>query len=114
MISAKRHAEVLGYQIFEIYQEGGRNSMGSEILNSRSPASMRTTGGGSFGFSEVGSIGADPWSQPYRYKVLSSTGGDQLKVQIWSAGPNRVFETKDQPGVGAETYTGDDVGIILS
>lgn len=114
IISAKRHAEVLGYQIFEIYQQDGRSSRGAEMLTSRSPASLRTTGGDSSGFRETGSIGIDPWSQPYRYKILSAVGGDQLKVQIWSAGSNKIFETQDKPGVGADTYNGDDVGIILS
>lgn len=113
LISAKRHAEVLGYQVFEIYREAGRSSASSEVINSRSPASMRTTGGDSLNFRDAGSIGIDPWGQPYRYKILSAAG-DQLKVQIWSAGPNKAFETRDEPGVGADSYTGDDVGIILS
>jgi type II secretory pathway pseudopilin PulG len=113
IVGARRHAEVLGYQVFEIYNESGRSSAASEVLNSRSPASMRTTGGDSMNFREAGSIGIDPWGQPYRYKILSAAK-DQLKVQIWSAGPNKAFETEDESGVGADSYTGDDVGVILS
>ncbi|MGZ3746828.1 MAG: hypothetical protein ACXWRE_05660 [Pseudobdellovibrionaceae bacterium] len=114
IISAKRQAEVLGYQIFEIYQEERPNSLGSEILNLRSPASMGTTGGSSFSFHEMGRIGKDPWNQPYRYKILNTAAEGHLKVQIWSAGPNKVFETKDLPGVATDSYAGDDVGITLS
>lgn len=113
LINAKRHAEVLGYQVFEIYRESSRVTSTSEIVNSRSPASMRTNGGDSLNFRDAGSIGNDPWGQPYRYKILSASG-DQLKVQIWSAGPNKAFETKDEPGSAADAYVGDDVGIILA
>jgi hypothetical protein len=113
VLNAKRHAEVLGYQVFEIYREAAHNSIPAELIGSRSPASMRAIGGDVSGMRESGSIGADPWGQPYRYKILSSAS-EQLKVQIWSAGPNKKFETGDVPGVAADSYTGDDVGIILS
>lgn len=113
LVNAKRHAEVLGYQVFEIYREASQTPIASEIINSRSPASLRTTGGGPLNFREAGSIGNDPWGQPYRYKILSAYG-DQLKVQIWSAGPNKAFETKDEPGAAADIYVGDDVGIVLA
>ncbi|WP_413289672.1 hypothetical protein [Bdellovibrio sp. HCB337] len=113
LINAKRHAEVLGYQVFEIYREASRSAVTAEMVSSRSPASMRTTGGDSLNFRDAGSIGNDPWGQPYRYKILSANA-DQLKVQIWSAGPNKAFETKDDPGTPADSYIGDDVGIILA
>ena len=113
VINAKRHAEVLGYQVFEIYREASHTVTATEIVNSRSPASVRTTGGETLNFRDAGSIGNDPWGQPYRYKILSALG-DQLKVQIWSAGPNKAFETKDEPGSAADNYVGDDVGIILA
>jgi type II secretory pathway pseudopilin PulG len=114
LINAKRQAEVLGYQVFEIYREASHTaSISTEIVNSRSPASMRTNGGDTMNFRDAGSIGNDPWGQPYRYKILSASG-EQLKVQIWSAGPNKAFETKDEPGSAADSYVGDDVGIVLA
>lgn len=114
LIDAKRHAEVLGYQVFEIYREAANASAVSEILSSRSVASLRTNGSTSLDFRETGSIGSDPWGQPYRYRVLSSSPGQPMRVHIWSAGPNKAFETKDEPSVAAETYVGDDVGIVLA
>lgn len=113
LLNAKRHAEVLGYQVFEIYREAAHNSMTADLLHSRSPASVKAMGDEISTIRESGSIGNDPWGQPYRYKILSAAV-EQLKVQIWSAGPNKRFETADQPGVAADIYTGDDVGIILS
>ncbi len=116
VVSARRHAEVLGYQIFEIYREAARNSH-PESTNSRAPASVGTSEGEVLNFHDAGSIGNDPWGQPYRYKILSASTtntGEPMKVQIWSAGPNKIFETDDKPGAAAATYTGDDVGVVLS
>lgn len=112
VLNAKRHAEVLGYQVAEIYREAARNTH-SEAGSGRGPASVAPADGDALNFRDAGSIGNDPWGQPYRYKILS-TVGDQMKVQIWSAGPNKIFETEDKPGVAAESYTGDDVGVVLS
>lgn len=115
VLSAKRHAEVLGYQVFEIYREAARNTH-PENTNSRAPASVGPSEGEDLNFRDAGSIGNDPWGQPYRYKILSSStnGGEPMRVQIWSAGPNKIFETDDKPGVAAESYKGDDVGVVLS
>jgi hypothetical protein len=97
LLNAQRQAEVLAYQAFEIYRSNSTDP-------TRAPASVGR---------RVGSLGTDPWGQPYRYKILNAAK-DQLKVQIWSAGPNRSFETTDLDGVAAEFYGGDDVGIVLS
>lgn len=114
VVNAKRHAEVLGYQVFEIYREAARNTHpATASSSSRAPASAAPVEGESLNFREAGSIGNDPWGQPYRYKILSAQGA-QMKVQIWSAGPNKLFETDDKAGVAAESYTGDDVGVVLS
>jgi len=118
IVSAKRHAEVLGYQVFEIYREAARN-IRPEVTNSRAPASVAPADAEALKFRDAGSIGNDPWGQPYRYKLLGAsqqvaTGSESVKVQIWSAGPNKVFETEDQPGLAAENYIGDDVGMVLS
>jgi len=112
VINAKRHAEVLGYQVFELYREAARNTH-PPATDSRAPASVGPSEGEALNFRDAGSIGNDPWGQPYRYKILSSTG-EQMRVQIWSAGPNKIFETDDKPGTAAESYIGDDVGVVLS
>lgn len=111
-LAARQHAEVLGYQVFELYSDAAQGHNGTEMLSSRSPASMKTMGEMA-SFKEAGSIGMDPWGQPYRYKILNASN-TQLKLQIWSAGPNRIFETPDEPGVGQDVYKGDDVGVTLS
>lgn len=116
VVSAKRHAEVLGYQVFEIYREAARNTH-PEVTNSRAPASVGPAEAAPMNFRDAGSIGNDPWGQPYRYKILSAnlqSADEPMKVQIWSAGPNKLFETDDKPGSAAESYIGDDVGLVLS
>lgn len=113
IVNAKRQAEILGYQVFEIYHEAARNQVPQDVNSSRGVASVKSLDEAGSGLLEGGSIGNDPWGQPYRYKILNADQS-QLKVQIWSAGPNRVFETKDQPGVAADSYAGDDVGVVLS
>jgi hypothetical protein len=113
VLNAKRHAEVLGYQVFEIYRDASRNSSIVVASDSRAPASVNAPIADISRLKEGGSIGNDPWGQPYHYKILSAAA-DQLKVQIWSAGPNKKFETADEPGVAADSYAGDDIGIILS
>ncbi|MBK9322189.1 MAG: hypothetical protein IPM97_04390 [Bdellovibrionaceae bacterium] len=112
-VSAKRQAEVLGYQVFEIYSDAARNASVLDLVGSRSPASLKAIDGDISNLRESGSIGSDPWGQPYRYKILSAAL-DQLRVQIWSAGPNKTFETSDRPGIPADSYDGDDVGLVLS
>lgn len=109
IVNAQRQAEVLGYQVFQIYREASQ-LQAAEPVQGRSPASVPED---FLGRRESGSIGGDPWGQPYRYKILKAER-DQLKVQIWSAGPNKIFETEDHPGVAAEKYLGDDVGLVLS
>lgn len=118
LTNAKRHAEVLGYQIFEIYREASAEQS-PEVAADRGPASVDVGGGaeeldvGLVHFRESGSIGNDPWGQPYRYKILDSIDS-QIRIQIWSAGPNRHFETADEPGLAADRYQGDDVGVLLA
>jgi type II secretory pathway pseudopilin PulG len=114
LMNAQRQAEVLGYQVFEIYHEAAlKNTTLALEKGSRAPASVTPNLEDLPLGHESGSIGGDPWGQPYRYKILNA-GKDLLKVQIWSAGPNKIFETSDKPGIAADLYLGDDVGIVLS
>lgn len=114
LLDAKRHAEVLGYQLFEIYGEASRNTYPVPKPGTRAPASIPSLSSETEGLQpDRGSIGNDPWGQPYRYKIVSAKT-DRLKVQIWSAGPNKKFETNDIPDLAAESYLGDDVGVVLS
>ncbi|RYZ75199.1 MAG: hypothetical protein EOP04_33630, partial [Proteobacteria bacterium] len=50
LLDAKRHAEVLGYQVFEIYGEASRNiDTTTKVPSSRSPASAQAPAMGSIG-----------------------------------------------------------------
>ncbi len=70
--SAKNKAEVLGYQIAQIYKDQVLNS---NMTNSRGPASTKEE------FKKEGFIGSDQNGKPFRYKILEE-GNKQLKVIV--------------------------------
>lgn len=70
-------------------------------------------------FQKVGQIGRDPWGQSFQYKVLRDVAGASSYLVVWSYGPNRERETKDETlnlSVGMVVadlkFAGDDFGYI--
>lgn len=118
--AAVQKATVVGYQVVQLYREAAQNSLKPADPEPRSPASteespllqgdhLRSTG----------TMGTDPWGQPYNYRILSSEGPDKVKILVWSGGPNKVKETseledEDKPLAVQPVYAGDDLGILLS
>lgn len=116
--AAMHKAEIVGYQVVQIYREAAKNSALSSSSSSRNPASaspennlesLRTTG----------TMGTDPWGQPYHYRILSAEKNKAMRILVWSAGPNKKIETADLDNetkqvVGQPSYSGDDVGVVLS
>lgn len=115
--NALQKAEVVGYQVVQIYREASRNqgvfldkSSGDRMPASAAPAEPLRT---------VGTMGTDPWGQPYHYRILSDANASKVRILVWSAGPNQKVETKaledeDQALSHQPTYAGDDLGVILS
>lgn len=109
---ARQKAEVLGYQVAQIYREAtnqkevpGNNSQG------RLPASES--------FRSTGTMGADPWGEPYYYRIIQTGRADTIRVLVWSSGPNKKVETtvlqdEDAPIKNQPVYLGDDMGVLLS
>ena len=117
---ALQKAEVVGYQVVQIYREAAKNRAPSVTLASaRGPASVapqsdelasmiRTTG----------TMGTDPWGQPYHFRILSSNAS-KIRILVWSTGPNRKIETSNLDDENVQlsfqpTYQGDDIGVVLS
>lgn len=103
-LRARAKAEVLAYQVAQLYRENVQSSSSSES-GSMGPAYVRhpaTAPGGSTNSS--GLMGRDPWGRPYRYHV-HETPEDRLQVEMVSAGPDGVFSVAPD---------GDDVQLILS
>lgn len=115
---ALQKAEVVGYQVVQIYREAAKVSGMPSGNSGRVPASvgpeatlenLRTTG----------TMGNDPWGQPYHYRILSAEKNKPIRILVWSTGPNKKSDTPDlenetralptQP-----TYSGDDIGVVLS
>lgn len=115
---ALQKAEVVGYQVVQVYREAIKVSLSSDKESGRQPASahpmelvenLRNTG----------TVGKDPWGQPYRYRILPPKNSNALKILVWSTGPNKKVEsvelTDEQKNVlGQPSYSGDDLGVLLS
>ncbi len=118
--AARQKAEVVGYQVAQLYREAsilsqksggskGRHLASTEDLPANSLENLRSTG----------TMGLDPWGESYRYRILSSPQSSFVKVLVWSAGPNKRVETshlddESKPLVDQPIYLGDDVGVLLS
>lgn len=118
--AARQKAEVVGYQVAQIYREAANPKASLSQNSGRNIASA----GGEGGFSleslrNTGTMGTDPWGEPFRYRILPAEKAGVVRVLIWSGGPNRKMETaelvdekapiKEQP-----VYFGDDIGVLLS
>lgn len=117
---ARQKAEVVGYQVVQIYREAAKNSANlsetpgrgiASVDESRafSPENLRSTG----------TMGVDPWGQPYRYRILSADNEGKVRILVWSTGPNQKAETnalddEDSPIKSQPLYLGDDMGVLLS
>jgi hypothetical protein len=119
---AKQKAEVIGYQVIQIYKEAKVDSQRTEdVPQVRGLASVSANtvqaGGVLTEFKNQGTMGIDPWGHPYQYRIIASDKGSKLLV--WSNGPNGVLdnpsftneETKE--ALNAPTR-GDDIKVQLS
>lgn len=115
---ALQKAEVVGYQVVQVYREAIKVSLSTNKDTSRQPASIHDP--------EViqnlrntGTVGVDPWGQPYRYRILPPKNSDTVKILVWSTGPNKKVESvelddEQKNMVGHPNYSGDDLGVLLS
>jgi len=115
--NALQKAEVVGYQVVQIYREASRsqtvfldNSSQDRLPASAAPIEpLRTTG----------TMGTDPWGQPYHYRILSAADAAKVRILVWSTGPNQKIETvaledEEQSVPQQPSYAGDDLGVVLS
>lgn len=116
--AALQKAEVVGYQVVQIYREASRQIVSSGKAGSRVPASA--VEGESENLRNTGTMGVDPWGQPYRYRILA--GGHRenaVRILVWSSGPNKQVESKalddEEKALDIQPqYLGDDLGVLLS
>jgi type II secretory pathway pseudopilin PulG len=117
--AALQKAEVVGYQVVQIYREASKIDVSKDTHN-RLPASVNSEQGG---FPEnlrsTGTMGTDPWGTPFHYRILSADKAGNVRILVWSSGPNQKVETaklddEDIPIQGQPTYAGDDIGVLLS
>ncbi|MBO9665674.1 MAG: hypothetical protein J7501_02540 [Bdellovibrio sp.] len=117
--AALQKAEVVGYQVVQIYREAAKASASPQAAKgSRVPASVSPSDV-SESLRATGTMGSDPWGQPYHYRVLSAEHSKNIRLLVWSTGPNRKIETadldnEDKKVTGQPSFGGDDIGVILS
>ncbi len=111
---ALQRAEIVGYQLVQLYREASKNIHDS-AKTARGPASagpsiadLRTTG----------TMGTDDWGQPFHYRILS-TEQSKLRVLIWSSGPDKSVQTAELENEDIQlpvqpTFAGDDLGVVMS
>jgi hypothetical protein len=114
---ALKKAEVVGYQIAQLFRESAEGELSSLPTGSRSPASAAPK---EFeDFRKVGTMSLDPWGQAYHYRLISADPKGTLKILVWSAGPNGIIETpqlKDEETslkLEQHSFIGDDLGVTL-
>lgn len=112
-VIAVQKAEVVGYQIAELYRGtaaggGGKNS-------DRGPASIKSE---PIEIRETGTVGKDPWGGAYHYRLFDAAES-QIKIVVWSLGPNQKVDTleldnEEKKLAGQPIYQGDDLGVVLT
>lgn len=116
---ALQKAEIVGYQVVQIYREASKPSL-SDDKKSRIPASVSSSESAfPADLRSTGTMGTDPWGAPFRYRILSADKSGNVRILVWSTGPNQKVETADLDNeeaviAGQPTYAGDDIGVLLS
>lgn len=119
--AARQKAEVVGYQVVQIYREATKQNVALSKGGGRNPASVsENVDFKAENIRTVGTMGVDPWGEPYHYRILSADrSAGKVRILVWSAGPNKKVETKDLDNDEVSmndqpAYTGDDMGVLLS
>jgi type II secretory pathway pseudopilin PulG len=125
IVRAKQKAEIVAYQIVQIYKEAQLDSSPAQpVAQKRGMASVNSAGysqvqagGVLHEFRNAGVMGTDPWGQPYQYRILNLETGPRLIV--WSTGPNKVldnpdFQSEDVHEALALPKNGDDIRVVLA
>jgi len=116
---ALQKAEVVGYQVVQIYREASKEALQAK-KSSRTPASVAEDKAmHPENWRSTGTMGTDPWGQPFHYRILAPSAQGKVRILVWSAGPNQKVETPNLDNEEAAiheqpVYSGDDMGVLLS
>ena len=77
-------AQSVGYQAWELERRREQSQTATSSAG-RSPSSIQPT---DFNQPVTGSLGQDPWGQPFSYKIRSE--GQQKVIDVWSEGVHGV------------------------
>ena len=102
---------------------GGLKSLPNDENNAQGRG-IASVGGAKF-TSKIGlegQLGKDPWSNPYRYKLLKNQSGEYSHIIVWSLGPNQQDESSSEGSLSEASpdhpprehffIKGDDIGYI--
>ncbi len=119
--NVRQKAEVVGYQVVQLYREALKIQVSSGKSGERQPASVSGEQALSpENLRSTGTMGLDPWGQPFHFRILSASQQEgKIRILVWSAGPNKRVDTAyledETKSLDSQpTYKGDDVGVLLS
>ena len=120
LVRAQKKAEVLAYQIIEIYKEAKAEAPTENApIQSRGLASVQSrveAGGILKEFKNQGTMGIDPWGHPFQYKIFPN--GSDSKLIVWSLGPNGSLDNQVLMSDSGQALTaplqGDDIRVQLA
>ncbi len=107
---AKRQAQEWSQKITSVEklsEDSKKDSSGRNLASDPAAASVG-----------MGSVGADPWGQPFNYQYVKNSIGQPVYVVVWSSGPNTRSETENSKmavspeGFLSVNFEGDDVGFV--
>lgn len=119
---ALQKAEVVGYQVAQIFREATK-PLSLSVSNPRSPGNRipASTESKIEGIRSVGTISMDPWGQPYHYRILSFDKNRATKILVWSTGKNKISENPSFDDESSQihvavkpTFSGDDIGTLIN
>ena len=94
VIQARAKAEVLAYQVAQLYKESMAPSE-DFVTSGRGPASVRMPLASPSNLAPAeGLMGQDPWGRPYRYKIEAQADGRvSVEMRSWGAtGPEATHD----------------------
>ena len=117
MDRARFGAETLAHQIASGGLALGEPDAKNESPTQRGPAPVSQSEPG-LGLYD-GTLGKDPWGQPYHYKLIRGSDGRAARIFVWSDGADQKANTRLEDNdialsgpIEKVEFSGDDVGFV--
>lgn len=120
---ALRMAENISSQLLNLDRKKFHTGVDNASKNQRRP-SGESEAQQAYRLGSEGTIGHDPWGQPFQYRFVEGEKGQWSHLIVWSAGPDSRLEkaisewsTRELVGFRSgqqQVHMGDDVGLVIA